>query len=231
LPPLVLHALSQGTARALKRWIAIRPRNALTVLDTHDGIGVIDVAAEHGGTGRPGLVADDELDRLVEDIHAQSRGESARATGAAASNLDLYQVNCTFYDALGRDDRRYLLARAIQFFLPGVPQVYYVGLLAGTNDMELLARTGVGRDINRHFHTRAEIGEALSRPCVQRLFELIRLRNEHAAFGGTFELGESADDTLELTWRLGEETARLTANVATCEHRLEYSSAGQIVHA
>jgi sucrose phosphorylase len=231
LPPLVLHAFSRGTARALKRWIAIRPRNALTVLDTHDGIGVIDIAAEHGATGRPGLVADDDLDRLVEDIHTQSRGESARATGAAASNLDLYQVNCTFYDALGRDDRKYLLARAIQFFLPGVPQVYYVGLLAGTNDMALLERTGVGRDINRHCYTRAEIDEALARPCVQRLFALIRLRNENAAFGGTFELGESADDTLELTWRFGEEVARLTANVATCEHRLEYSSAGRILHA
>ncbi len=212
LPPLVLHAFSRGTARALKRWIAIRPRNALTVLDTHDGIGVIDIAAEHGGTGRPGLVADDELDRLVEDIHANSRGESARATGAAASNLDLYQVNCTFYDALGRDDRKYLLARAIQFFLPGVPQVYYVGLLAGTNDMALLARTGVGRDINRHYYTRAEIDEALARPCVQRLFDLIRLRNEHAAFGGTFEIGDSPDDMLDLTWRRGEDVARLTVN-------------------
>ena len=73
-------------------------------------------------------------------------------------------MNCTFYDALGRDDRKYLLARAIQFFLPGVPQVYYVGLLAGTNDMALLARTGVGRDINRHCYTQAEIDEALARP-------------------------------------------------------------------
>jgi sucrose phosphorylase len=231
LPPLVLHALARGTAGALKRWIEIRPRNALTVLDTHDGIGVIDIAAEPGANRRPGLLADDDLDRLVADIHAQSRGESARATGAAASNLDLYQVNCTFYDALGRDDRKYLLARAIQFFLPGVPQVYYVGLLAGTNDMSLLATTGVGRDINRHFYTRAELDEALTRPCVQRLFDLIRLRNEHPAFNGTFELGESPDDALELTWRRGEEVARLTANVATCEYRLEYSSAGRVVHA
>ncbi len=228
LPPLVLHAFSRGTARAMKRWIAIRPRNALTVLDTHDGIGVIDIAAEQGERGRPGLLADHELDRLVEGIHAGSRGESARATGAAASNLDLYQVNCTFYDALGQDDRKYLLARAIQFFLPGVPQVYYVGLLAGTNDMALLARTGVGRDINRHYYTRAEIDEALARPCVQRLFDLIRLRSQHLAFGGTFVLGESPDDTLELTWRRGEDIARLTVNVATCEHRLEYSSAGRI---
>ena len=228
LPPLVLHAFQRGTAHALKRWIAMRPHNALTVLDTHDGIGVIDIAAEHGGKGRPGLVADDELDRLVADIHESSRGESARATGAAASNLDLYQVNCTFYDALGRDDSQYLLARAIQFFLPGIPQVYYVGLLVGTNDMALLAQTGVGRDINRHYYTRAEIDEALARPCVQRLLDLIRLRNEHPAFGGTFEVGDSADDALDLHWRLGGEVARLTVNLATCDHRLEYSSGGRV---
>lgn len=228
LPPLVMHAFSRGTARALKRWIAIRPCNALTVLDTHDGIGVIDIAAEHGGSGRPGLVANGELDGLVADIHLKSRGESARATGAAASNLDLYQVNCTFFDALGRDERKYLLARAIQFFLPGIPQVYYVGLLAGANDMALLARTGVGRDINRHFYSRAEVDEAVTRPCVQRLFGLIRLRNEHAAFGGTFELAESPEDTLDLVWRLGQEVARLTVNLATCQYCLEYSSAGRI---
>src|SRR5688500_9174531 len=64
LPPLVLHAFSRGTARALKHWIAIRPRNALTVLDTHDGIGVMDIAAEEGAAGRSGLVADDELRAL-----------------------------------------------------------------------------------------------------------------------------------------------------------------------
>ena len=82
------------------------------------------------------------------------------ATGAAANNLDLYQVNCTFYDALGRRDNEYLIARAIQFFAPGIPQVYYVGLLAGVNDMDLLARSRVGRDINRHYYTPAEIGSS-----------------------------------------------------------------------
>ena len=77
----------------------------------------------------------------MEIIHEKSGGQSRSATGDAASNLDLYQVNCTYYDALGRNDRDYLIARAIQFFAPGIPQVYYVGLLAGTNDMELLAET------------------------------------------------------------------------------------------
>lgn len=145
LPPLVLHALFSADAAPLKAWIDMRPENALTVLDTHDGIGIIDIGADPADReGRPGLVPPAALDALVERIHANSRGQSRQATGAAASNLDLYQVNCTFYDALGGDDRAYLAARAIQFFLPGIPQVYYVGLLAGGNDMQLLARSRWG---------------------------------------------------------------------------------------
>src|SRR5689334_24998338 len=98
LPPLVLHAFFQGTARHLKHWIAIRPVNALTVLDTHDGIGVIDAGADAADpANHPGLLPAADIDALVETIHRNSRGESLRATGAAASNLDLYQVNCTFY--------------------------------------------------------------------------------------------------------------------------------------
>jgi sucrose phosphorylase len=224
LPPLVLHALFQGTARYLKHWIAIRPVNALTVLDTHDGIGVIDAGADAADpASHPGLLPAADIDTLVETIHRNSRGESLRATGAAASNLDLYQVNCTFYDALARDDRRYLLARAIQFFLPGIPQVYYVGLLAGRNDMELLARSHVGRDINRRHYTRGEIDEAMGRPVVRDLFTLIRLRNTHAAFGGKFEMVDSADEALELRWTAGAEVASLRVNLRTGEHRIDCS--------
>jgi sucrose phosphorylase len=205
LPPLVLHALFNGTAAPLKRWIGMRPDNALTVLDTHDGIGIIDIGADGADrTLHPGLVPPAELDALVETIHANSGGASRLATGAAASNLDLYQVNCTFYDALGRNDRAYLIARAIQFFLPGVPQVYYVGLLAGHNDMALLARTNVGRDINRHRYTREEIAADLQRPVVQDLLDLIRLRNAHPAFAGRFEcLPAEATGHLRLGWRNG----------------------------
>jgi sucrose phosphorylase len=224
LPPLVLHALATGTARHLRRWIDVRPRNAVTVLDTHDGIGVVDVA---GHAGRAGLIADEELTALVERIHRNSRGESRRATGAAASNLDLYQVNCTFYDALGRDDLAYLLARAIQFFLPGVPQVYYVGLLAGHNDMALLERTRVGRDVNRHYYSRAEIDAALERPVVARLLELIRLRSGHPAFQGEFAAAAARDDELDLRWRHGDDFARLHVSLRTRAYRLEYSHEGR----
>ena len=213
LPPLVLHALFNGTAGYLKHWIEIRPRNALTVLDTHDGIGVIDVGPE-AGTGRDGLLPAAEIDRLVETIHERSGGQSRRATGAAASNLDLYQVNCTFYDALGRIDRDYLLARAVQFFLPGIPQVYYVGLLGGGNDMPLLERSGVGRDINRGRYSLHEVLRELARPVCTDLLRLIRLRNTHPAFGGALRIGCTAPNVLALRWEAGSAHAELIADFA-----------------
>ena len=227
LPPLVLHALFNGTAQRLKDWLIVRPRNCLTVLDTHDGIGIIDVGPDQADpAARPGLLPPEELAGIVERIHANTRGQSVRATGAAAANLDLYQVNCTFYDALGRDDSAYLLARAIQFFVPGIPQIYYVGLLAGGNDMDLLARTGVGRDINRHHYTRAEIDQAVGRPVVQHLFELIRLRNLHPAFAGEFRLCDTPHERLELRWDSDSHYARLRVELPTRAWRVEYSLQG-----
>ena len=199
LPPLVLHALFTGQAGYLKQWLTISPRNAVTVLDTHDGIGVIDVGGD--SAGRPGLLPPAEIDALVETIHERSGGQSRQATGAAASNLDLYQVNCTFYDALGQRDTEYLIARALQFFSPGIPQIYYVGLFAGENDMGLLERCKVGRDINRHYYNAKEIELAVHKPVVQKLFELIRFRNIHGAFNGAFEVESSAPGLLMLAWR------------------------------
>jgi sucrose phosphorylase len=221
LPPLVLHAIFNRTARYLKQWLAISPRNAITVLDTHDGIGVIDVGADGiDPQNHPGLIPPKELDALVERIHINSNEQSRQATGAAASNLDLYQVNCTFYDALGRNDHDYLLARAIQFFAPGVPQVYYVGLLAGENDMALLAKSGVGRDINRHYYTAEEIDQALQRPIVQTLFELIRFRNRHPAFGGIFSVPETGDSEITLRWDNGDAWAMLEINFASGSYQI-----------
>jgi sucrose phosphorylase len=225
LPPLLLHALFNEDATALAHWITERPTNAITVLDTHDGIGIIDIgAAADDRVGKPGLVSDDALDRLVEQIHINSGGQSREATGAAASNLDLYQVNCSFYDALGANDAAYLLARAVQFFLPGVPQVYYMGLLAGRNDMALLHQTGVGRDINRHHYQPGEVQRALALPVVQKLMGLIRLRNTHPAFQGQFDMlqGTSVHE-LSLRWTAGEHHAELKVDFRRPAHEIQAS--------
>ncbi|HCH70521.1 MAG TPA: sucrose phosphorylase, partial [Colwellia sp.] len=39
LPPLVLHSIFSKDFTALVKWLNISPRNCITVLDTHDGIG------------------------------------------------------------------------------------------------------------------------------------------------------------------------------------------------
>jgi len=209
LPPLVLYALLSKQCEPLVSWLAMRPANVVTVLDTHDGIGVIDA----GPMGeQPGLLNAGQLDALVEGIHANSGGASKIATGTAASNLDLYQVNCTFYDALGSDDDAYLLARLIQLFLPGTPQVYYVGLLAGKNDVDLLRRTGTGRDINRHHYSLDEIRGELSRRVVRDQLSALRFRAAHPAFGGEFSY-HADHSRLELRWRHGAHTASLVVDV------------------
>jgi sucrose phosphorylase len=206
LPPLVIHTITTGDVGPLARWVALRPTNTATVLDTHDGIGLVDVGPGQPPDCLPGLLTAQQMSQLIEAIHDNSGGVSRLATGTAAANLDIYQVNCTFYDALGRDDKSYLLARALQLFLPGIPQVYYVGLLAGSNDTELLSATGAGRDVNRHYYSADEIECELARPVVQAQLWLLRLRANHLAFAGEFS-SEWGDGRALLRWRnLDEET-------------------------
>ncbi len=212
LPPLLLHTLIAKDSKPLQAWYEIAPRNAVTVLDTHDGIGIIDIAAEKG-VG-PGLLNNDEVNELVESIHRNSGNTSRKATGAAASNVDLYQVNCTYYEALGKNDQAYLLARLIQFFSPGIPQVYYVGLLAGENDMALLERTGVGRDINRHYYSRDEIEVAMQRPVVRNLIALMKFRNAHPVFqSGVFSCPETAPGKVQLNWTTDNASLELSVDL------------------
>ena len=54
LPPLILHALTAADPGPLLTWQGLRPANAITVLDTHDGIGVIDVGPDATNRAWPG---------------------------------------------------------------------------------------------------------------------------------------------------------------------------------
>lgn len=85
LPPLLLHSLNTGHVEPVAHWTDIRPNNAVTVLDTHDGIGVIDIGSDQLDRSLKGLVPDEDVDNLVNAIHANTHGESQAATGAAAS--------------------------------------------------------------------------------------------------------------------------------------------------
>ncbi len=205
LPMLVLQALYDGDGSNLKHWLRICPRKQITTLDTHDGIGVVDVVD---------LMPREDLERTKENLYKVGANVKKIYNTGKYNNLDVYQLNCTYYSALGDDDAAYLLARAIQFFTPGIPQVYYVGLLAGRNDVRLVEETKIGRNINRHNYTLEEAAEEVRRPVVRELFRLMRLRNSCGAFSGSFTLHETGPRILKIKWAAGDEsTAELHADL------------------
>jgi sucrose phosphorylase len=199
IAPAVLHAVSTGDGGPLREWLAVRPPNTVTVLDTHDGIGLVDAA---------GLLAPDQVDALVETISRNSAGTSRVSTTPDGT---AYQVSCTAYEALGRDDRRYLLARLLHLFVPGIPHVYYVGLLAGRNTVGV---QDDAREINRRSYTEAAVLTALRRPVVRRVIRMIRLRTTHPAFQGTFSATDRPGGELVLAWHAGPARAQLRARLA-----------------
>ena len=194
LPFMVLDAVTGRSTGMLRRYLQTRPHNQFTMLDCHDGIPV-----------KP------DLDGLVDPAHARRVVDLCVGRGANLSRVlsgshqspdgfDVHQIRCTYYDALGRDDDAYLAARAIQLFTPGIPQIYYVGLLAGENDEAAVRERGDGREINRHNYALEEIEAAVRRPVVQRLMRLIRFRNECGAFDGTFRVPETGDREIRMQW-------------------------------
>ncbi len=216
LPMLLIHALYYGEGKYLKNWLEICPRKQFTTLDTHDGIGVVDVKD---------LLPDEEINKTKEDIFKFGANVKKIYNTSAYNNLDIYQINCTYYSALGDNDNAYLLARAIQFFAPGIPQVYYVGMLAGKNDLELLEETKVGRNINRHYYTKEEVEMEIKRPVVHKLLELMRFRNNHPAFNldGSFKVELENSNELKIIREYKEDYAILHANLKTFDFTIEHS--------
>ncbi len=214
LPLMVLYTLFGSSSRRLKKWIKIRPNNCFTTLDTHDGLGVVDVE---------GLLTKRELNMTLSMIYKHGGNSTAKASGKNSENVDIYQVNTTYYSALGKNDKAYLCARVIQFFLPGIPQVYYVGLFVGKNDVKLLNETRNGRDVNRHYYNIKEIEKNMQRPVVKRLFELMKFRNAHPAFNGKFRLHMSRDSVLKLSWRKGDAFCKLRVNLKDYSFDIEDS--------
>lgn len=208
LPMLVLNAIYYGNTKYLKSWLLRSPDKQFTTLDTHDGIGVVDVKD---------LLPDEEIERTKEDIFKFGANVKKIYNTAAYNNLDIYQVNCSYYSACGDDDDSYLLARAVQFFAKGIPQVYYVGLLAGKNDLKLLEETKVGRNINRHYYTKEEIKEEVERDVVKSLLKLMEFRNNSRAFeiGGEFIIEDSNDNILHIIRKSNGEDAELVADFNT----------------
>jgi sucrose phosphorylase len=209
----LLHALHTGETANLVHLLQICPRKQFTTLDTHDGIGVVDVR---------GLLTDEQIDKTKDFIFAQGANVKRIYNTETYKNLDIYQINCTYFSALGNNDDAYTIARAVQMFAPGIPQVYYVGMLAGKNDIELVESTKNGRDINRHSYTIEEIAREVERPVVQKILKLMRFRNEFPAFEGECE---TSSDGSVLTIRRANSryVAELVADMKSYAYSISYS--------
>lgn len=214
LPVLVLNALYSGKGDNLKRWLDMSPMKQFTTLDTHDGIGIVDIKD---------LISDEEIEETKEAMFTKGANVKKIYNTEAYNNLDIYQINCTYYSALGNNDKAYLLARAIQFFAPGIPQVYYVGMLAGENDIELMESTKNGRDINRHYYTKKEIKENFkNRKIVNDIRNLMIFRNTNPAFSLDGECITKVDGSkLAITRKYGEHIVILKADLKTHEFIIE----------
>lgn len=217
LPYTILETFILKSANRLKQYLKTRPANQFTMLDCHDGIPI-----------KP------DLDDLVSTHDARLVVDACLARGAnlslvhsdkhkAEDGFDVHQIRCSYYSVLDGNDDAYIAARAIQFFAPGIPQVYYVGLLGGENDFENVKKTGEGREINRHNFSLEEIECAVKKPVVKRLIELIRFRNEHPAFNGSIEIPDSSDQTIVMTRRHGEAHCTLNIDLNTNKTTIGYT--------
>ena len=219
-PGLVIDALDRGSNEALLRWIRdIEARNLQTInmLGCHDGIPVLDLRGKHvNGTYRPGLLDDELIDATVDRI-IERGGMTKTLYGPDGRKIDYYQVNATFFSALGEDEQKLRLARAIQMFMPGLPQVWYLDLFAGTNDYAAAerGRTAGHKEINRTTLKLIDIEEGLKRSIVRDQLDLIRLRNVSPAFTGEINIHKSEPHQLHISWLHQDATATLKANLRT----------------
>lgn len=209
LPGLLIDAFESRDASVLKRWIGellTKRIRTVNMLGCHDGIPLLDLK---------GLLDEDRIQALIQTV--VGRGGYVKDLHGAKNIY--YQVNATYYSALGESDARLLLARAIQLFLPGKPQVWYLDLFAGRNDHDAVAEAGPGghKEINRTNLSLADVEAGLVQPVVQRQLELLRFRNTFGAFGwdAECEVADTGPDHLVITWRKNGRTATLEADLAS----------------
>ena len=164
LPFLMLHAIYTGDTKKLAGWLEVAPCTQFTVLDTHDGIGVYDAYD---------WVNEEEAAQLIERIEDRLSYQFKPLNPEKKRFKKAYQLYTTYFSALHENEQAYLLARAVQFFAPGIPQVYYVGMLAGENDYAALEQSEDHRSINRHNYTVEEIRTCAQRDVVKKLRSLM----------------------------------------------------------
>ena len=151
LPPLMLHALLNGTSRYLNTWQMAMPPAQL-------GCAYLNFSASHDGIGmRPaeGLLSEDEIDSVIATVQRFGGLVSMRAMPDGTRRA--YELNIAYYEAMkgtvdGPDEwqfERFIASQTIMMGLEGIPAFYVHSLLGTGNDHEGVEKTGHNRAINR----------------------------------------------------------------------------------
>lgn len=215
LPGLLLDALETGSGALIRRWAEELFANDIRVvnmLGCHDGIPLLDLR---------GLVPGERIESLIDTV--VSRGGYVK--NLYGQKNAYYQVNATYFSALGESEQRLLFCRAVQLFMPGIPQVWYLDLFAGKNDHEAVSRAGAGghKEINRTNLSKERVDEALLMDVVQQQLDLLRFRNAFPAFGFDAKLTLTQEDesTLVFTWEKDGSTATMRADFTNATFSIE----------
>ena len=207
LPGLLIYAIESKSGELLKKWadeIQEKKIRVVNMLGCHDGIPLLDLK---------GILPEEDIQNMIDTI--VGRGGFVKDLHGAKNMY--YQVNATYYSALGDDDKKMLFARAIQMFMPGKPQVWYLDLFAGKNDHEAVKRAGAGghKEINRTNLTIDQIEAAMEKDVVKKQLELLRFRNTCPAFGFDAKLDVTVDGTkMKFVWENNGQKAVLDADFA-----------------
>lgn len=213
LPGLLIDAIEKKDATTLMNWaneLYTDKIRTVNMLGCHDGIPLLDLK---------GILSDEEIQNLIDTVV----GRGGLVKDLHGKKNMYYQVNATYYSALGEDDKKMLMARAIQMFMPGKPQVWYLDLFAGKNDMEAVKRSGAGghKEINRTNIMPSEIAQKLEQPVVKGQLELLKLRDTFPAFGFDSKFDYKCNgSTLEMSWTGNGHTAKLKADFETMEYEV-----------
>lgn len=213
LPGLLIDALESQNGQHLADWALEMKENGIdtvNMLGCHDGIPLLDLK---------GILPEERIQKLIDIV--VGRGGYVKDLHGAKNMY--YQVNATYYSALGEDDKKMLLARAIQMFMPGKPQVWYLDLFQGKNDHEAVKRAGVGghKEINRTNLSPEDIKERLSWPAVQEQLKLLKFRQECPAFGFDADLEVTVDGSLLImTWKNQGAKATLKADLGNSSYEI-----------
>ena len=228
LPGLTIHTIENQTSMALISWakeIIAKGYKTVNMLGCHDGIPVLDLKdKEVNGVYNKGLLEDAEIEKIMTTIMERG-GRVKNLYDPSGNKISYYQINATFFSALGEDEEKLLLARAIQMFMPGIPQVWYLDIFAGKNNYEAADNGGSAghKEINRTTLTMHDIEQGLKMRVVKNQLDIFRLRNTSNAFSGQIEINDTVDSIIDIKWVNGSTIAHLKANLQTYGFTIDHS--------